>query len=113
MKHLIIIISLCVLPFIIQAQEYSVEYKVVCRRVVGCPVINGTCPTCVIIGKEGTVKKSRETIHREIDEWGEKMKKSLIIDYSGYIALDLASEAALTPSAFSLLIASLKCGSPI
>ena len=83
MKHLIILISMLTAPLIIQGQEYSAEYKIVCRRVVGCPIeINGTCPTCLFLGKEGTVKKSRETIHREIDEWGERMKKEMKYDYS-------------------------------
>ena len=89
MKKIIIVCTIFLATSVAQAQEYSAEYKVVCRRAVGCPVINGTCPTCVIIGKEGTVKKSRETIHREIDEWGEKMKKSLIIDYSKYYKSDV------------------------
>ena len=89
MKKIIIVCTIFLATSVAQGQEYSAEYKVVCRRAVGCPVINGTCPTCVIIGKGGTVKKSRETIHREIDEWGEKMKKSLIFDYSKYYKSDV------------------------
>ena len=50
MKQLIVLISLCIAPFILVGQEHSQEYKVVCERVEGCPVINGTCPTCTIVG---------------------------------------------------------------
>jgi len=81
MKHLIILISLLTVPFIIQGQSHSQEYKVVCKRVSGCPVVNGTCPTCQVV-RNGQIKKSREQVHREIDEWGEKMKKEMKYDYS-------------------------------
>jgi len=51
MKHIIILISLLTAPFILVGQEHSQEYKVVCKRIQGCPVINGTCPTCVLVEK--------------------------------------------------------------
>jgi len=35
MKQLIVLISLCTAPFILSAQEYSWEYKVVCEGVLG------------------------------------------------------------------------------
>ena len=35
MKQLIVLISLCIAPFILSAQEYSWEYKVVCEGVSG------------------------------------------------------------------------------
>ena len=49
MKHLIILISLLTAPFIMMGQEHSQEYKVVCERAEGCPVVDGTCPTCVLV----------------------------------------------------------------
>ena len=49
MRKLIIVCIILLTPFILQAQEYSGEYKVVCKRIEGCPVVNGTCPTCTIV----------------------------------------------------------------
>ena len=49
MRKLIIVCTIFLTPFFVQAQEYSGEYKVVCKRIEGCPVINGTCPTCTIV----------------------------------------------------------------
>jgi len=46
---LIILISLLTAPFILMGQDPSQEYKVVCKRIEGCPVVNGTCPTCTIV----------------------------------------------------------------
>ena len=46
MKYLIILITVLTTSFIV----YGQEYKVVCKRITGCPVINGTCPTCEIMG---------------------------------------------------------------
>ena len=71
MKHLIILISLCIAPFILVGQEHSQEYKVVCKRIQGCPVINGTCPTCVLVGKRTQIRKI------DYKAWGEKLKESL------------------------------------
>ena len=49
MRKLIIVCTIFLTPFFVQAQEYSGEYKVVCKRIEGCPVVNGTCPTCTIV----------------------------------------------------------------
>ncbi len=84
MKKIIIVCTIFLATSVAQGQEYSAEYKVVCRRAVGCPVINGTCPTCVIIGKD-----PRIVTNKQIDEWGEKMKKILIFDYSKYYKSDV------------------------
>ena len=65
MRKLIIVCIILLTPFILQAQEYSGEYKVVCKRVSGCPVVNGTCPTCTIVG--GIPKT---ITNEEIAEWG-------------------------------------------
>jgi len=77
MKHLIILISLLTVPFISQGQDHSGEYKVVCERIEGCPVVNGTCPTCTLIKKN-----PRRITNKEIDEWGKKMKKKMGYDSS-------------------------------
>ena len=81
MRKLIIVCTILLTPFFVQAQEYSGEYKVVCKRVTGCPVVNGTCPTCVIV-QNGQIKKSREQVHREIDEYGKRMREEMKYDYS-------------------------------
>ena len=70
MKHLIILISMLTAPFIIQGQDHSGEYKVVCKRIEGCPVVNGTCPTCTIVG--GGFKR---VTHAEIDAWAKRMQE--------------------------------------
>ena len=81
MKNIIILISLCIAPLLLQVQLHATEYKVVCKRVTGCPVVNGTCPTCEIVGN-GQIRKSREQVHREIDEWGKRMLEEMQYDYS-------------------------------
>ena len=67
---LIILISLFTAPFIIQGQDHSGEYKVVSKRNEGCPVVNGTCPTCTIVG--GGFKR---VTHAEIDAWAKRMQE--------------------------------------
>ena len=69
---LIVFISLLTAPFIIHGQEHSGEYKVVCKRIEGCPVVNGTCPTCTIM--MGGPKKITKA---EFAKWGAKLKESL------------------------------------
>ena len=64
MRKLIIVCTIFLAPFIVQAQEHSQEYKVVCKRVSGCPIIKGTCPTCTIVG--GGIKRVTDA---EIDAW--------------------------------------------
>ena len=71
MRKLIIVCTILLTPFFVQAQEYSAEYKVVCKRVTGCPVVNGTCPTCEIVQNGKTVK------HFDYDAWGKKLKEKL------------------------------------
>ena len=70
MRKLIIVCIILLTPFILQAQEYSGEYKVVCKRIEGCPVVNGTCPTCTIVG--GWIKRVTDA---EIDAWGKRMQE--------------------------------------
>jgi len=71
MKHLIILISLLTVPFISQGQDHSGEYKVVCERIEGCPVVNGTCPTCILVEDKELTKEF------DYDAWGKKLKESL------------------------------------
>ena len=71
MKNIIILISLCIAPLLLQVQLHATEYKVVCKRVTGCPVVNGTCPTCEIVQNGKTVKQF------DYDAWGEKLKENL------------------------------------
>ena len=70
MKHIIILISLLTAPFILMGQDHSGEYKVVCKRIEGCPVVNGTCPTCTIVG--GVPKTITD---EEIDAWAKRMQE--------------------------------------
>ena len=70
MKHLIILISFLTAPFIIQGQDHSGEYKVVCKRIEGCPVVNGTCPTCTIVGRS-----FKRVTHAEIDAWAKRIQE--------------------------------------
>ena len=70
MRKLIIVCIILLTPFILQAQEYSGEYKVVCKRVEGCPIVDGTCPTCTIVG--GGIKRVTDA---EIDAWGKRMQE--------------------------------------
>ena len=70
MRNVIIVCIILLTPSILQAHEYSGEYKVVCKRGSGCPVVNGTCPTCTIVG--GVPKM---ITNEEIAEWGKRMQE--------------------------------------
>ena len=70
MKRLIVLIVLCTIFFVAHGQEY----KVVCKRLTGCPVINGTCPTCEIVG----IGKTQE----ELDARLEKILKAYRAEYN-------------------------------
>ena len=79
MKNIIILISLCIAPLLLQVQLHATEYKVVCKRVTGCPVVNGTCTTCEIVQNGQTFKK---VTNEQIREWGKRMKEEMKYDYS-------------------------------
>ena len=64
MKKLLLIVALSMGVTITHGQEY----KMVCKRIPGCPVINGTCPTCVMI------KNQNETLDEEITRMVQEMK---------------------------------------
>ena len=72
MKYLIILITVLTTSF----NVYGQEYKVVCKRITGCPVVNGTCPTCEITGVsqadldirlEKALKRYETKLQKEID----------------------------------------------
>ena len=75
MKKLILIIALSMGVTITHGQEY----KIICKRLSGCPVINGTCPTCEIVGFNKTLD---EEITRMIQEMKNKYKKKYQPDLS-------------------------------
>ena len=79
MKKIIITCTLFLTALIVHAHENSAEYKVVCKRATGCPVINGTCPTCVIVQNGQTFQK---VTNEQIREWGKRMKEEMKYDYS-------------------------------
>ena len=81
MKHLIIVISLCIASFLVQGHEYSAEYIVVCKRAEGCPIVNGTCPTCVIVDNH-TKKEANIVTIEQIREVGKRMKEEMKYDMS-------------------------------
>ena len=72
MKKLILIVALSMGVSITHGQEY----KVICKRISGCPVINGTCPTCEIIArKKSASEKLDEKIDRMLEEYKANLKK--------------------------------------
>ena len=72
MKYLIVLISLTIAPFILMGQNHSQKYKVVCERTEGCPVVNGACPTCIIM-MDGV----KTITDAEIDAWGKQLMGNL------------------------------------
>jgi hypothetical protein len=70
MKHLIILISLLTVPFILMGQEHGQEYKVVCKRAEGCPVVDGTCPTCTLVKKTYKI-----VLDPDLAAWAKRMQK--------------------------------------
>ena len=71
MKKLIIIFTIFLVASIANSHENSAEYVVVCNKLGGCPVVNGTCPTCEIVQNGKTVKQF------DYDAWGEKLMEEL------------------------------------
>ena len=70
MRKLIIVCIILLTPFFLMGQEHSQEYKVVCERVEGCPVINGTCPTCTIVEKTHKI-----VLDPDLAAWAKWIKK--------------------------------------
>ena len=60
------------------------EYKVVCKQISGCPVINGTCPTCII-------KKNK---NESSDDRLERILKRMIDDFKKEYEPDLSKRYA-------------------
>ena len=72
MKELILIVALFMVVSIAMGQEY----RVVCNKTAGCPVKNGTCPTCEIIArKKSASEKLDEEIDRMLKEMEDEYKK--------------------------------------
>ena len=68
MKKLILIVALSMGVTITHGQEY----KVVCNRLSGCPVIDGTCPTCEIVGFNKTLDEKIDRMIKELEDKYEK-----------------------------------------
>ena len=52
------------------------EYKLVCGQITGCPIINGTCPSC-------TMKENKEeTLDNKIDRMLREWKTEIAIRYA-------------------------------
>ena len=60
---------------------YGQEYKVVCKRLSGCPVINGTCPTCEIVGANKSQKEFDDELDRMIEEYNANLRKEYPSDF--------------------------------
>ena len=71
MKKLVLIVALSMGVSITHGQEY----KVVCKRLNGCPVINGTCPNCEIVGISKTQKELDAKIDRMLEEYRAEIEK--------------------------------------
>ncbi len=68
MKKLLLIVALSMGVTITHGQEY----KVVCNRLSGCPVIDGTCPTCEIVGFNKTLDEKIDRMIKELEDKYEK-----------------------------------------
>jgi len=66
MKKLILIVALSMGVTITHGQEYT------CKRITGCPVINGTCPTCEIVGFNKTLDEKIDRMIKELEDKYEK-----------------------------------------
>ena len=77
MKKLILIVALSMCATII----YGQEYKMICKRLNGCPVINGTCPTCEIVGANKRQKEYDDELDRMIEEYNANLRKEYPSDF--------------------------------
>ena len=57
--------------YVAYSHDSSKEYKVVCEIAEGCPIFNGTCPTCILVEDKELTKEF------DYDAWGKKLKESL------------------------------------
>ena len=88
MKYLIILITVLTTSFIV----YGQEYKVVCKRITGCPVVNGTCPTCIVI------RNKNEPLDSKIDRMVKEMRSNFKKKYQPDI-----SKSYLKPSGWGII----------
>ena len=59
--------------------SHGQEYKVVCKRLTGCPVINGTCPTCEIVGVSQTEIDVR--LEKALERYEAKLQREINAGY--------------------------------
>tara|TARA_B100001079_G_scaffold200158_1_gene173793 strand:+ start:262 stop:582 length:321 start_codon:yes stop_codon:yes gene_type:complete len=71
MKKIIIVCTIFLATSVAYSHEDSTEYRVVCKIAEGCPIINGTCPTCEIVGM-GKVEEQFD-----YEAWGKELRESL------------------------------------
>ena len=71
MKKLLLIVALSMGVTIAHGQEY----KIICKRISGCPVINGTCPTCEIVGGNNSQKEMSQKLDRILTEYKAENKE--------------------------------------
>ena len=64
MKKLLLIVALSMGVTIIHGQEY----KIICKRISGCAIVDGTCPTCEIVGANKRQKEYDDELDRMIEE---------------------------------------------
>ena len=71
MKKIIIVCTIFLATSVAYSHEDSTEYRVVCKIAEGCPIINGTCPTCEIVAM-GKVEEQFD-----YEAWGKELRESL------------------------------------
>ena len=50
MKKIFLVFAIFMVTSIAYSHENAKEYKVVCEIAEGCPIVNGTFPTCTLVG---------------------------------------------------------------
>ena len=73
-------ISLVTILLVSPVITYGQNHDFICNRMEGCPVINGKCPTCIIIKNQNETLD--EEITRMIQEMKDKYKKKYQPDLS-------------------------------
>jgi len=55
--------------------SHGQEYQVVCKRLTGCPVTDGTCPSCEIVWIGKTQEELNAKIDRMLEEYRAEIEK--------------------------------------
>ena len=58
------------ISYVANSHDSSKEYKVICEIAEGCPIVNGACPTCTIVGRS-----FKRVTNEEIDAWAKRMQE--------------------------------------